>query len=83
MKSETYHKIVSLAENATVAPMEAGVWKNIMLEVAKLKMKATEGQRTVNLLEKLRSKGLGTNQVEEFAIFLCFFRNIHPISHLY
>ena len=67
MKSETYHKISSLTTNVTVAPTEAGVWKKIMLEVAKLKVKVTEGQRTVNLLEKLRSKGLGTNQVEEFA----------------
>ena len=28
MKSETYHKIISLTSNVTVAPMEAVVWNN-------------------------------------------------------
>ena len=67
MKSETYHKIVSLTSNVTVAPMEAVVWNNTMLEVAKMKIKVAEGQRTVNMMQKLRKKGLGTNQVEQFA----------------
>ena len=48
-------------------PKEAVVWNNIMLEVAKIRIKVAEGQRTVNMLQKLRKKGLGTNQVEQFA----------------
>ena len=64
MRSEACHRIKSLTENVTVPPMEAAVWKNTMLEVAKMKIKVADGQRTVNLLQKLRKKGLGTNQVE-------------------
>ena len=43
------------------------MWNNIMLEVAKIRIKVAEGQRTVNMLQKLRKKGQGTNQVEQFA----------------
>ena len=67
MRSETCHRIRLLTTNVTVAPKEAVVWNNTMLEVAKMKIKAAEGQRIVNMLQKLRKKGLGTNQVEEFA----------------
>ena len=67
MRSETCHRIRSLTTNVTVAPMEAVVWNNTMLEVAKMKIKVAEGQRTVNMMQKLRKKGLGTNQVEQFA----------------
>ena len=66
-RSETCHRIRSLTTNVTVAPMEAVVWNNTMLEAAKMKIKVAEGQRTVNMLQKLRKKGLGTNQVEQFA----------------
>ena len=43
------------------------MWNKLMISAAKLKIKAAENQRTVNLLEKLKKEGLGTNQVEEFA----------------
>ena len=67
MRSEACHRIRQLTRNVTVAPMEAVVWNKIMLEVAKAKVKVAEGQRVVNMLQKLRKRGLGTNQVMQYA----------------
>ena len=67
MLPETCHIIAALTSSATVTPKKAGVWNKIMINKANLKVKVSEYQQTVNLLEKLQCKGLGTNQVEEFA----------------
>ena len=67
MLPDTCHKIEALTSNATVTPKEAGVWNKTMINVANLKIKMTESQQTVILLEKLKYKGLGTNQIEDFA----------------
>ena len=69
MLPDTCHKIEALTLNARVTPKpkEAGVWNKTMINVANIKIKVTESQQTVILLEKLKYKGLGTNQIEDFA----------------
>ena len=81
----TCHRIAALTSSATVSPSEAGVWNKIMINTANLKVKVSECQQTVNLLEKLKFNGLGTNQVEEFVrndiLFLCIFLEMINLVH--
>ena len=50
-----------------VSQAEAETWKKCLLATADEKMKMQRGQLTVNLLRKLQKRGMGVNEVENFA----------------
>ena len=68
MKLDTaaYHKIVNLTSSVTASPAEAGMWNKLLLPVADAKRKVQKCQSVVNLFKKLRSRGIGLNNVENF-----------------
>ena len=67
LDAAAYHNIINLTTNVAVSPAEAEVWKKCLLVTADEKMKIQRSQLTVNLLRKLQKRGLGVNEVENFA----------------
>ena len=67
LDAATYHDIINLTTNVAVSPAEAETWKKCLLATADEKMKMQRSQLTVNLLRKLQKRGMGVNEVENFA----------------
>ena len=53
--------------NVAVSPAETETWKKCLLVTADEKIKMQKSQLTVNLLRKLKKRGVGVNSVECFA----------------
>ena len=47
--------------------MERGVWYKIMMKTANLKLKMTRKMTKLLLLQKLKKRGVGVNEVEQYA----------------
>ena len=67
MDAAAYHEIKSLTRNVAVSRAEAETWKKCLLVTADEKIKMQKSQLTVNLLRKLKKRGVGVNSVECFA----------------
>ena len=67
MDAAAYHEIINLTLNVAVSPAEAETWKKCLLVTADEKIKMQKSQLTVNLLRKLKKRGVGVNSVECFA----------------
>ena len=67
MRPTASHHIKVITQNVTIFPGKLGtVWKKLMSNIVNLKLKFTKRRLTVLLLEKLRRKNQGTNEVENF-----------------
>ena len=71
-----YHDICNLTMNVAVSRAEAETWKKCLLVTADEKIKMQKSQLTVNLLRKLKKRGVGVNSVECFCIVMI--PNISP-----
>ena len=67
MRPTASHNIRLLTEHVTISPAEKGVWTKIMMKTANLKIKMTRKMSKLLLLQKLRKRGIGVNEVEEYA----------------
>ena len=67
MRPTASHNIRLLTEHVTISPAEKGVWTKIMMRTANLKIKMTRKMSKLLLLQKLRKRGIGVNEVEEYA----------------
>ena len=66
MRPTACHDILRLTDNVTVSDTERRVWNKLMIECANIKLKFTKIKLSINLLEKLRVRNLGTNSVEVY-----------------
>ena len=67
MRPTASHNIRLVTENVPISPAEKGVWTKIMMKTANLKIKMTRKMSKLLLLQKLRKRGIGVNEVEEYA----------------
>ena len=67
MRPTVSHNIRLLAMNAPISPGERGVWTKIMIKTANMKLKVTRKTTKLLLLQKLRKRTKGVNEVEEYA----------------
>ena len=66
MRPTASHLIRTLTENVIVSQSEARIWTKLMLNAANSKLKFTESKAKVLLLSKMRSKELGTKDIEAY-----------------
>ena len=68
MRRKTSHKLTYLmySMQSAISPMEAHTWKQISKGVFHLKIKMTKRVLTSLLLQKLKKKKTGTNDVEHY-----------------
>ena len=67
MRPTISHNIKLVTENVAVFPAEKEAWTKTMIRAANLKIKITRKTTKLLLLQKLREKGIGVNEVEEYA----------------
>ena len=67
MRPTASYNIQMVTENVPISPAERGVWNKIMIKTANLKLKMTRKMTKLLLLQKLRRKGVGVNEVEQYA----------------
>ena len=67
MRPTASHAIQTLTEDLLISPAERSMWTKIMKMTANLKLKVTRKTSKALFLQKLRSKGVGVNEVEEYS----------------
>ena len=67
MRPTASYNIQMVTENVPISPAERGVWNKIMKKTANLRLKMTRKMTKLLLLQKLRRKGVGVNEVEQYA----------------
>ena len=71
MRPTVSHYITTLTANVPISLGERGVWNKLMIQAANLKIKMTRKRLKLLLLQKLGRRGIGCNEVEEFARRKC------------
>ena len=67
MRPTASHNIRSLTAQVPISQAEAGVWTKIMMNIVNLKIKVTRKTLKLLQLRKLKQRGVGVNEVEEYA----------------
>ena len=60
------HRIQSITRNVVISQWESTLWTKLMKNVINSKIKVTQKHLTSILLERLKFRGVGTNEVEHF-----------------
>ena len=59
--------IYQLTENVPISDPEKGAWTKVLMNTANMKLKLTRKAAKLVLLQKLKQKGMGLNEVEEYS----------------
>ena len=59
--------IRALTENVPISDLEKGAWTKVLMNTANTKIKLTQKAAKLVLLQKLKQKGVGLNEVEEYS----------------
>ena len=62
-----YHEICTLPLRDAASPAEADTWNKYLLETANAKLKVQRDQLRVELFRSLQRRGVGLNEVEQYA----------------
>ena len=60
--------IRALTENVPISDLEKGAWTKVLMNTANMKIKLTQNAAKLVLLQKLKQKGVGLNEVEELIV---------------